>query len=302
MKKILAAVLALVMMMTAVAAFAEEQSDALASLKTGADVHQLIESIEAQDIYGTTFEMVNFGVAVQVAPVDGKIYRFITDGGEEAEQMFHEAYEAEYIGSALDAAEAYVFSLPITKVEEITAQPLSQEELDAWIGKPLGDLYNAGWTDSGSGTGETYVTMNVDYGFYTYVAEIDEPGDSYDFEKLEEYADRNIMSLQLMGLCGKCADPNYTADGEYAPIDEPGFNAPQESGLLVDLLGGSGEGGSIMSMIMGMLSSAVGENGELDKDALVKTLSGIFPGMEEELGGILDMLPALFQTQPQAGN
>ena len=53
---------------------------------------------------------------------------------------------------------------------------------------------------------------------------------------------------------------------------------------------------------MGMLSSAVGENGELDKDALVKTLSGIFPGMEEELGGILDMLPALFQTQPQAGN
>ena len=293
MKKTLAIVLALILALTAAAASAEAQPDVLSSLKTAGDVHQLILSIQEKSEYGTTFEYLDWGVASQVVTLDGKIYRFITDGGETAKKKYSEAYQAEDFSAALNEAEAYLYSLPITTVEELTAQPLSQEELDAWVGKPLGDLYAAGWTESGSGMGDPYVVMNLNYGFFTYDVQIDIPGESYDYDKTDEYAKANIVSLKYVGLCGNCVNPEYQADGTYVPSEEP-----TESGLLAGL---GGEGGAgLMSMLSGLLNSVTNEAGELDRDAIVNVVSPYIPDKEKEIGELVDLVLPLLQSIPQA--
>jgi len=76
--------------------------------------------------------------------LDGKYYRAIAfpDGG------VAELYEAMNESGSQEARDAYwnaVNGTVITVFEEITAQPLGREELDALAGKTLDELYDDGW-------------------------------------------------------------------------------------------------------------------------------------------------------------
>lgn len=76
--------------------------------------------------------------------LDGKYYRAIAFPDDDTAALY-EAMNESLSEEARDAYQDAVNGTKITVFEEITAQPLSKEELDALAGKTLDELYDDGW-------------------------------------------------------------------------------------------------------------------------------------------------------------
>ena len=84
-----------------------------------------------------------------VTQVNGKYYRSVAETDDTYRELQQAAWEAEpeQMDAAYDALDAYVKTLPITYSEAFTAAPMTREEMDALVGKTIGELRDAGYEE-----------------------------------------------------------------------------------------------------------------------------------------------------------
>ena len=151
---------------------------------------------------------------------DGAYIRLVADLDDEARRLGEatlEYVDADTLEAAFNAYNEYVKTLPVAYEEKITAQPLSQEELDALAGKTLQELEEAGYEHSSSEMGENdEATYIVSFGLYKYNLLLNETYTVYQQHDDSGFiGDLTVKSAAFAGLSRNAAELRYHADGTY---------------------------------------------------------------------------------------
>ena len=178
---------------------------------------------------------------------------------------------------AADAAyRAYIKTLPVSYEEEITAKPMTQEELDALAGKTLLEVEEAGFEHNATAIGENDAAIyTVSSGLFNYDLLLDVTFDEY----LEQddngfIGDLKVKSAGLAGLSRNAADLRYHADGTVD--EEP--DAWAEFNRIMDLVN----------------SAMTGENPE----EAIRELQETMPDHAEDIRMLVDVFSSMSE---QAG-
>ena len=161
-----------------------------------------------------------------VTEEDGKYYRSVAETDDkysELQQATSDA-EPEQMEAAFAAVDEYVKTLPISYSEEFTAVPMSQADMDALVGKTLGDLREAGYEERESGTegdGIAYVMRN---GLFEYSFVVDADIDAYE-KAQEEWPDGGndfvIKSVSFHGITSEAVFKRFHTDGTVEEEADP---------------------------------------------------------------------------------
>ena len=163
---------------------------------------------------------------IVVVEAEGKYIRLVADTDEEAKKLgeaTQEYVDADSLEAAFEAYNAYIETLPIVYAEEITAQPIPQEELDRLTGKTLLEVEEAGYESSSSEMGEDDAAIyTVSSGLYNYNLLLNETYTEYMEHNDNGYiGDLTVKSASLAGLSHYAADLLYRADGTYDEENDP---------------------------------------------------------------------------------
>ena len=163
------------------------------------------------------------------AEKDGRYYRTVTLLDSRAKELYMATWEAEDPGAALEAFNAYAWSLPVCYTEEITAKPKDQAELDAQAGKTVGELLEEGYVSYGIGGGENLPTVaDLSSGLFIYEFEVDASFDYYrEHEGWDGLEDMKVKSGKLSASLSLAANLDYLADGTYQPQFVPNMTAEE---------------------------------------------------------------------------
>ncbi len=256
MKKILALALALVMLCAACAA-AEGGEPLFAT------VGDAIAAGAGEAIHGCDGKY--YAVALEM---DGKYIRAVADLDEKETALgeaISAADNADDIEAAFAAYDEYVATLPITYTEEFTVSPKAQAELDALAGKSIGELEEDGYQFFSAGPEglEGKVVFVMDCGVYRYEFVINEDEQAYEKAQEEDLFDGlTVKTGTCIGLSNNAAETRFHADGTVDPEENP-F--------------------AVFNEIAEIIAGAAGEDGKLDKEALIAALTEKFPGAEEQI-------------------
>lgn len=193
---------------------------------------------------------------------------------EEGRELNNAIPEAEDIDAAFAAYDEHVKTLPVSHTEELTAEPKTQEELDALVGKTLLEAEEEGYMVSSYGTGgeEDEVIYTMRYGMYEYDLVLNE---SYDvFQEHEEngtYGDLTVKSAAYAGLSNEASNLRIHADGTEDPEEETW-----------------GEYSQYMDRIYNALTT-----GE-DVDALIQELTEEMPDQAEDIKILVQLVKTLY--------
>ena len=187
MKKMMAVILAAVMLMGLCAAMAE-----------GARNQTVKQAIGDWQQYNYGIYLDSF---VVLAGKDGKLIRIVAQMNDTAWDMqdaIMEVESEEDFYAAIDAYYEYLFTLPVDYVEEITAPPIPQEELDAMKGKSLLELEKEIFEpyDFVEDVIEGKPSYMVIKGLYLYAVDFGASFASY--EEFEQYAQTNNIGDQTV--------------------------------------------------------------------------------------------------------
>ena len=143
MKK-LTAILVMITILFTASAFADDLSDRT-------DPFGFATFADAVMATGGDYMIDSKGYAGAVIEKDGRLFRafaFFDERAEELYAAYNDAWEQEDV-SVLDAAtqalSEYIMTMPVQNTEELTARPLTQEELDAMAGKTIGEVMAQPW-------------------------------------------------------------------------------------------------------------------------------------------------------------
>ena len=213
MKKGLALVLALMLMISVLAACGQTGENstgdtegaqgpvsgtaAIESLETIGDAMAL-ESAEFRQSSGETNRF------VYVFGLDGTYYRVIAPMTDEE---FQEFMDLDYDDPDYDAKlEKIIGPLKIETWENLSDMIPPQEELDQWVGKTGQELFDAGWTNSGWNLDEMEFWM--DYGPFMYTVVMDGT-----VENVEDFDEEDIAPLVVKSV-------TYNDLGDASYIEE----------------------------------------------------------------------------------
>ena len=116
----------------------------------------------------------------------------------------------------------YCKTLPVAYEEEITAASVRQEELDAFVGKTLREVFSEGFVlENHCFVYARDVVFEMDKGLYEYSFIIDASEEEYQ-EHVEDgcFDDLIVMRVENNGLSHKANDMQFRADGTVIPHDE----------------------------------------------------------------------------------
>ncbi len=139
-------------------------------------------------------------VLVYVFKVDDTYYRVIADLPEETSKalwdldFMDEDYETKY--------NDLVYPLEIRELEDLSEQKLSQEEMDAFVGKTGKELVEAGWR-TGMGYNLNDMEFWLDYGPFEYAVVFDGETDSTNFDDIDEeefISERTVKSIEYLSI------------------------------------------------------------------------------------------------------
>ena len=229
MKKILALVLAVMMLGTVCGALAEEGQ--------GAPMYKTVG--DAMDAIGEEGRLISGGIREEyfavVTEKDGKYFRHVADYDEKLAELdaAQDAldYEADDFIEKLEASfaeiEAYTRTLPIAYSEEFTAEPMSQEELDVLAGKTLSELADAGWEQMGSGGGDDSIVYTMRCGLFEYDFTVDADFAAYE-KAMEDGSDGSFVAtgVKYAGITGAAWEKRFHTDGTVE--EEPAFDFMSE--------------------------------------------------------------------------
>ena len=280
MKRIIAFVIAALMLCAALGALAEEAQLAPLYATVG---DALKDSAEGRLIAG--------GVPGEyyaiVTEKDGKYYRSIAICDEKLNELTAAVdsldYEAEdffeKFEAAMQAADDYRDTLPIAYSEEFTAQPLTDEEMAACIGKTLGQLTEEGFEIGSNGTetdenDEMYIAYTLRYGVYDYACIVDADFDRYEAAKENDTEDDlTVTGMTLAGITEWGFDQRFHTDGTEDEQEDP-----------------FAEFSAIMTEVGQMIEKArAGE--EIDIESFIETMKAEHP----DYADMIDMYLTLYQ-------
>ena len=284
MKKLIALILAAMMVFAAACAWAEEEAKPAPLYAT---VGEAIQANEDGRVFrgGVPEEYVSV-----VTEKDGKAYRHVAYYDEALKALEEEYlnldYEAEdffekheELGNKITE---YQMTLPLSYSEEFTAAPLTEEEILSRVGKPLGELKEEGFEVGSSGTnlaedGETtIIEYMMRYGVFDYNCVVDADMDKYlEIQENGGEDDLVVKSMKLEGITEQSADLRFHTDGTVEEPEDP-FAAYNDFMLAI------GE-------LMGKLTS--GE--EVDVAALAEELKTKFPEYAEMIDQVLTVYNTL---------
>ena len=131
--------------------------------------------------------------------------------------------DADTLEAAFEAFHAYIETLPIAYEEEITAQPKTQEELDALAGKTLLEVEEAGDESSSSEMGKDDAAIYTESrGLYEYALLLNETNTEYmEHDDNGFIGDLTVKSASFSGVSRYAAELRYHADGAYDEGNDP---------------------------------------------------------------------------------
>ena len=269
MKKFLLAVLAVIMMISI--ALAEEGT----FLIRFATIGEAMTSEGYTGIAGGDDEHY-----AAVLERDGVYFRVVADMDDEARrlsQVTMEYTDADALENAFAAYNAYIQTLPVSYEEEITAQPKTQEEMDALTGKTLLEVEEAGFESSSSRMDEDDAAVyTVSFGMYDYNLLLNETYTEYREHDENGYiGDLTVKSVSVAGLSRNAADLRYHADGTYDAENDAW-----------------GEYTALMEKITGALEA---ENPEEAVQALVEAM----PEQEETIRMFAEIFASMSGMEPE---
>ena len=284
MKKMISLVMVMVMMCTVLSALAEGQ---LAPLY--ATVGEALEdSAEGRVVAGGEGSDEGYYFAV-VTKKDGKYYRSVAYYDETMNELQEASnnldFEAEdffeKLEVAMNAADEYLKTLPIAYSEVFTAVPLTNEEMEANLGKTLAQLTEEGFeigssgTEPGEGEDEIIIVYSLRYGVFDYFCEVDTDFDHYiEAQENGEEGDLVVKSMTLAGITEWGFAKRFHTDGTVEEPEDP-FAAFSE----------------IMEEIMTLVEKI--QNGEeIDIESFAATLKENYP----DYADMIEMYVTLFRT------
>ena len=230
MKKIIATILTLTLLCAACAALAEGET-------RYANFGEALDAAGEDAVVGGGEDY----LAV-IVEKDGRYLRVVTKLDDKAMEMDEAAMEAEDDMDALiQAFDDYVRTLPVSYTEEFTVQPKAQAELDALVGKTIGDLEEAGYEYAEFGTegDENTIVFKMADGLYNYDCLVD--SNFEDFTRRQENDDFDslvIKSVTFTGASLFATDLNYHADGTVEQVENEIELDGEEMEALLTALGG----------------------------------------------------------------
>lgn len=279
MKK-LTAILVMITILFTASAFADD-------LSAATDPFGFATFADAVKATGGEYIIDSKGYAGAVIEKDGRLFRIVAFFDERAEELYaayNDAWEQEDV-SVLDAAtqalSEYIMTMPVQNTEELTARPLTQEELDAMAGKTIGEVMAEPWEmqmrnypeDAEAGKDVVFPMVK---GYFNYELVISEPFEVYQERRaadrydpvtemsLQNYLDLTVQSVKYTGVSSRALDLRYQADGTFIQETET-----EPEGYEYD----------VMLEIADILAAAW-ENGEPDqetKEALIAELTEKYP-------------------------
>ena len=277
MKK-LTAILVMITILFTASAFADDFSDRT-------DPFGFATFADAVKATGGEYIIDSKGYAGAVIEKDGHLFRAVAFFDERAEELYaaySDAWQRED-GSTPDAEalalSEHIMTMPVQYTEELTAKPLTQEELDAMAGKTIGEVMAEPWEmqmcnyPEDAEVGKDVVFPMVK-GYFNYELVINEPFEVYQERRaadqydpvtemsLQNYLDLTVQSVKYTGVSNRASDRRYQADGTFIQETDP-------EGYEYD----------VMLEIADILAAAW-ENGEPDqetKEALIVELTEKYP-------------------------
>ena len=163
---------------------------------------------------------------VVVVKQDDSYIRMVADLDEKAKELGEATLEytdADTLEAAFAEYNAYIETLPVSYEEEITAQPMTREELDALKGKTLLEVEEAGYESSSSEMGENDTAIyTVSFGLYNYNLLLNETYTEYMEHNDNGFiGDLTVNSAEFAGLSHNAAALSYHADGTYDEENDP---------------------------------------------------------------------------------
>jgi len=265
MKKTIALVLSLMLLCAAFAALAENTAPLYATVGDALAAAGENPIAGGEDDYYAV-----------ITEENGMYYRSVAETDDRYNELQQAIWEAEpeQMEAAFAAVDEYVKTLPISYSEAFTAEPMSQADMDALVGKTLGDLREAGYEERESGTegdGIAYVMRN---GLFDYVIEVDADFDAY--EKAQEDGsdgDFVIKNVSFRGITSEAVFKRFHTDGSVEEI------ADRYEGYA-----------DLMADVQAMITSV--QNGEaVDADAFFNDLKEKYPGLADSV----DMYSEMYQ-------
>ena len=215
-----------------------------------------------------------------VVELDGTYLRVVANVDDEARRLGDATLDytdAETLEAAFAAYNAYIETLPVAYEEEITAQPLTQKELDALAGKTLLEVEEAGYEQSSSEMGENDEAIyTVSYGLYDYDLLLNETYTEYTEHSDNGYiGDLTVRSARFAGISRNAGELRYHADGTYDEESDPWA-----------------EYTALMELITNALSS---ENPE----EAIQALTEAMPERAEEIQMLADVFSAMSELNEE---
>ena len=201
MKKVISVILAIVMSVTVLAACGNSGNGSGSGSASGAgsatDEKAVIESLttlgdaialESSETQTAVYD----GKAIYAFKLGDTYYRIRASISPEDEQAY---MDIDYMDDDYEEQQKKILSpLVIDQIDDLSLQMLSQEELDALVGKTGQDLQDAGWTYGG----HDLETMEfwMDYGPFDYTVVFDGEVTEAEYETFDDEKDTRTMTVK----------------------------------------------------------------------------------------------------------
>ena len=229
MKKIISLLLALALSCMLIPALGESEDTAGDSAKLEPMYATLGDALDAagdnrvaggeEDYYAVVTEK------------DGKYYRSVAYTDDRSKELQQAVLDADFdqIEETNNALDEYIRTLPIAYSEEFTAPRMEQAEMDALVGKTIGELREAGYEDRESGTEGDDIVYVMANGIYAYACVVDADFDAYEQAQEDwENGGKNfvVTSVSFYGVSSEACYLYMHADGTVDEIPDPfaGYN------------------------------------------------------------------------------
>lgn len=196
------------------------------------------------------------------AEIGGRYFRYEASMDEEGKKLYDDyaatdRSDVPAFWEARSRLDRHLDMLPITAAEEVTAAPLTQEELDALTGKSLGELEAAlsvmdplcfYYPERTEAEAEE-ITFNLICGFFSYNVVINETYEAYlACKEADDYSTLIVKSAVYDSISHNITDFRYHADGTREPdryVTIQVYNRTGENIMSISI--GSADGSSRMT-------------------------------------------------------
>lgn len=270
MKKILAMILAFLMAFTAYAALAEEEGKLAPMFATVGD---------ALDTPGEHPVGGNEDYFSVITEQDGTYYRHVAYMDETAKKLRNaiSTIDIDEMEAAFAASDKYNATLPIAYSEAFTVYPMSREEMDALVGRTIGELTAAGFESVGTTGSDEYdfiymmrkmlfdyeMAVDVDEDAFLEAAQSGDSGNAG--------SDFVVTAVKLFGISNEAASLDVHTDGTVEEAPDPFADMAAVTAALTEKI------------------QAIANGEEVDLDTFVAELKEQYPDMAEMIEGTLDL-------------